>query len=265
VRLAEQPFDEIFLRRLGQLKLRAGRSLISQPQGERSATRAGPGFDFLDFRQYVQGDDPRYVDWNAFARLDRLVVKQFQAEQGLCVHLLIDTSSSMGLGHPTKLEYALRAAAALGYVGLSGHDRVAMGFFDRTLRRATSPIRGQRQFIPLLKQMTGVMAGGTTDMETALTAYAVQSRSPGLAIIMSDLLDGGNGYQQGILALMKRGFAVRVLHLFAQNELYPRDRGNLRLVNVEDGQWMDITADEKVRRRQAYLTRLNDPLIPASA
>jgi uncharacterized protein (DUF58 family) len=245
------PFDQAFLRRLEQLKLRAGRSPVGPPRGEHRTYRKGSGLDFFDFRPYVPGDDPRYVDWNMFARLDRLIVKLFQAEENLCLHILIDTSKSMGIGNPSKLDYALRAAAALAYVGLANHERVALGLFDRTPYKVTAPIRGKSQFVPLLKNLTGARAQGSTDFKSALTAYASQSRMSGLAIIISDLFEAGTDYQLGIAALMKRRFEVRVLHVLAQEEVHPTLQGNLRLVDIENEETMEITADKQTLARYA--------------
>jgi len=239
------PFDQAFLRRLEQLKLHARRSLVSPPHGERRAGRKGFGLDFFDFRPYVLGDDPRYVDWNMFARLDRLIVKLFQAEESLCLHILIDTSKSMGIGSPSKLDYALRAAAALAYVGLVNHERVALGLFDRTLYKVTAPMRGKRQFVPLLKRLSGTRAQGSTDFQSALTAYSLQSRMSGLAIIISDLFEVGTDYQLGIAALMKQRFEVRVLHVLAQEEMHPTLQGNLKLVDIENEETREITADKR--------------------
>lgn len=239
------PFDQAFLRRLEQLRLHAGRSPVAPPHGERRTYRKGSGLDFFDFRPYVPGDDPRYVDWNMFARLDRLIVKLFQAEENLCLHILVDTSKSMGIGNPSKLDYALRAAGALAYVALANHERVALGLFDRTVHKVISPIRGKGQFVPLLKSLSGARAEGATDFKSALSAYAAQVRTPGLAVIVSDLFEGGSDYQLGIAALMKQRFEVRVLHVLAQEEMQPTLQGDLKLVDIENGETMEIAADRK--------------------
>jgi uncharacterized protein (DUF58 family) len=261
--LTEQPFDELFLRKLEQLRLQAKPLVLSRVQGERSARRAGRGSDFLDFREYVQGDDLRYADWSVFARLDRLVVRQFHAEQNVAVHLLIDTSESMGFGEPEKLTFALRLAAAIAYIGLCSHDRIALGLFDSTLRSFAPPTQGKRQFVSILKQLTGVVPTGRTDMRTALSAYAERSRSPGLAIVVGDFLEEQDGYREGLLALARRGFDIRVLHILAEEELAPRIQGALRVVDIESGEELEIDADEKSLRNyetriEAFCTEIQD-------
>jgi uncharacterized protein (DUF58 family) len=188
-----------------------------------------------------------------FARLDRLIVKLFQAEERLCLHLLIDISGSMGLGSPSKLDYALRAAAALAYVGLVEHERVAVGLFNNALRRVIVPVSGRSQFVPLLKSLGGVRAEGTTDFKSALSAYAAQSRTPGLAILISDLFDADD-FQLGIAALRRRRFDVRVLHVLAQEEVVPSLKGNLKLTDIESYKAKQIFADKQAL--EAYAANL---------
>ena len=117
-------FDEAFLRKLERLALLTRRAAAGQMQGERRSARRGQSIEFADFRPYVLGDDFRRIDWNAYARLERLFIKLYVEEKDLTVHLLIDASRSMDWGEPNKLEYALRAAGAIGYIALLGLDRI---------------------------------------------------------------------------------------------------------------------------------------------
>jgi uncharacterized protein (DUF58 family) len=243
-------FNSAFLHKLEQLKLYARRYPVGPYRGERQVRRKGHGSDFFDFRPYVPGDDLRYVDWNMFARLDRLIVKLFQAEEALCLHILVDTSKSMGTGSPAKLEYALRAAAAFTYIGLMNYEQVGLGLFDSTLCKMISPRRGRQQMVPILELLSGVRAGGSTNLESALTSYALQSRVPGLIVIISDMFGGDNDdYQRGIAALIARRFEVRVLQLLAQEEVMPDLSGDLKLVDVETGQVLETTADRQAISR----------------
>ena len=243
--MLDRPFDQAFLRRLERLRLQAGRSLTNPPHGERRGYQKGSGLEFFDSRPYVPGDDPRYVDWNMFARLDRLIVKLFQAEESLCLHLLVDVSGSMGIGSPSKLDYALRAAAALAYIGLARHERVAIGLFKNGLHKIVGPVGGKSQFVPLLRQLAGTGAVGRTDFRAALSAYAEQSRMPGLLILLSDLLGDGDAYRDGIAALRRCRFEVRILHVLAEEELAPSLAGDVRLVDIETGEEREISADRQ--------------------
>ena len=180
-----------------------------------------------------------------YARLDRLIVKLFRAEESLDLHLLIDTSKSMAIGNPSKLDYALCAAAALAYVALARHERVSIGLFDGTLHSRIAPTSGKKQFITLLKRLAGTHPEGTTDFKSSLSTYASRNRKPGLAILISDLFEAGENYQLGISALRQRRFEVKVLHVLAQEELAPTVGGPLKLVDIETDQVRQIFADKR--------------------
>jgi len=113
-----------FLAQLDRLSLVSRRLRAGQIQGERRSPNRGGSVEFADFRTYAPGDDFRQIDWNAYARLERLFVKLFVAEEDLTVHLLLDASQSMAWGEPDKWRFGRRLAAALGYVALVGLDRV---------------------------------------------------------------------------------------------------------------------------------------------
>ncbi len=103
-------------------------------KGERRSPRQGQSVEFADFRNYVPGDDLRFIDWNLYARLDKLFLKLFLEEEDLHFYGLIDTSSSMNFGRPSKLDYAKELAAALGYIGLCRSDRVRIESLASTPR-----------------------------------------------------------------------------------------------------------------------------------
>ena len=115
--------DAEFLRKLERLALVAKRVKLGSAKGERRSRRKGTSIEFADYRDYVQGDDLRHIDWNLYGRLDSLYLKLFQEQEDLTLHLLIDASQSMAFGEPTKLEFACRTAAALGYIALAHFER----------------------------------------------------------------------------------------------------------------------------------------------
>ena len=233
-------FDEDFLRKLEALSLISRRASLGQAKGERRSLKKGSGVEFRDFRPYVPGDDIRYVDWNIYSRLDRLILKLFVEEEDLCLHLLIDSSGSMGFGTPSKLEYALKVAAALGYIGLSHFERVAIGLFSDGLGKLLRPRRGRGQIFPLLGFLAKVRPQGRTDLSSSLKEYALWAKAPGLAILISDLLDPG-GYQEGIMALLKRRLEVFLFHLVSTEELHPPFSGDLRLIDAELKEAKEVT------------------------
>src|ERR671926_995407 len=121
---AEALLDGSFARRLERLSLVSRKRLVGQGQGDRRSLRKGSSLEFADYRHYVEGDDPARVDWNIYSRTDSLFVRLYEEEEVLNVHLLVDASRSMDWGEPSKLRYARRLAAALGYVALNASNRL---------------------------------------------------------------------------------------------------------------------------------------------
>lgn len=248
-------FPSEFLAQLERLTLASRRTFRGRVKGERRSPRKGQSVEFSDYRPYGVGDDLRYVDWNIYGRLDRLHVKLFVDEEDLCLHLLVDGSKSMDFGRPTKLEYAARVAAAIGFVGLVSLERVGVGILRERVAEGWAPVRGRNQFPALSQFLTSVRPGGATSLDEGLANYALRAREPGVAVLISDLLDPA-GYERGIRALLERRFEVHVIHLLAADELNPVLVGDLRLHDSETGEVRDLSMDgEAVRRYRERLAR----------
>ncbi len=241
--MATNLFDPTFLRRLEELSIASRRISTGHVKGERRTTRKGTGLEFTDYRPYVLGDDLRYVDWNIYSRLDKLQVKLYVEEEDMCLHLLVDSSASMGFGEPTKLDYALRLAGALGFIALTNLERVAVGSCSASAAQGLRPLRGRSQIIPVLKFLGDIAPQGATGLNAALAAYAVRAKAAGVAVVLTDLLDGG-GYAEGLKALLQRQFEVLVLHVVAEEELSPRLAGDLVLVDAEGGDSRQVSIDK---------------------
>src|SRR3712207_2259264 len=128
-------FDEGFLRQLERLVLLMKSPVRGGLKGGRRSVKRGQSVEFADFRDYSLGDDLRQLDWNVYARLERLFVKLFVEEEDVTVTILVDASASMAVGRPQKLLFAKRAAAALGYIGLASEDRVAVSVLAGRMAR----------------------------------------------------------------------------------------------------------------------------------
>jgi uncharacterized protein (DUF58 family) len=247
-------FTAEFLAQLERLSLLSRRTFRGSVKGERRSPRRGHSVEFADYRAYGHGDDLRYVDWNIYGRTDRLHVKLFVDEEDLCLHLLVDASASMGFGAPSKLDYAVRLAAALGFVGLVNHERVGFGLLRERVAEGWPPTRGRGQILPMMSFLADVKPGGGTSLDEGLSNYAKRARDPGLVIIVSDLLDSA-GYERGVRALLERRFDVHVVHLLDPEEMNPTLGGDLRLIDSETGELRDVTVDGDALR--GYRERLH--------
>ncbi|HET8532397.1 MAG TPA: DUF58 domain-containing protein [Methylomirabilota bacterium] len=255
VRSGQDMLSADFLTQLERLSLLSRRSFRGRVKGERRSPRKGISVEFSDFRPYGIGDDLRYVDWNVYARLDRLYLKLFVDEEDLCLHLLVDASASMGFGAPSKLDHAARLAGALGFVGLVGLERVGVGVVRERMAEGFSPARGRSQVLPLMNFLGRLTPGGATSLNEGLAAYALRSREAGLAVLISDLMDPA-GYERGLKALLERRFDVHVIHVLSPDEMNPAFGGDLRLLDAETEELRDLTLDGEALR--GYHQRLRE-------
>jgi uncharacterized protein (DUF58 family) len=252
--------DESSLRKLEQLSLVARHVRVGQVAGERRSTRRGTSVEFADYRDYVQGDDLRRVDWNIYARLERPYVKLFEEEEDLAVHILLDGSGSMDWGgeggggaeepgsggaEENKWLYARRLAAALGYVALVGGDRLTVSVFSSSMS-SFGPVRGRGHTLRLFDWLENLEAEGTTDLNGSLRAYAISGGRPGLTVLISDLFSPG-GYVEGLTALAARGHEVAVIHVLSPDEVEPPLGGDLRLLDIETDNPQEVTIDGGMR------------------
>src|SRR6184192_106215 len=209
--------------RLEQFQLLAQRRAKSSLKGERRSKARGQSVEFADYRNYVAGDDFRYLDWNLYGRLDRLFLKLYEEERELPVTVFLDASESMTFGEPRKFDFARQVAAAAGYVALCGFDRVSVVVFPDLLeqpmdeselkaraqelaaRAALRSVRGRKSALQFFQNLNQLTAGGATELNEALRRGALQVRQAGVAVVLSDFLDPA-GYESGLTALVGAAF-----------------------------------------------------------
>ncbi len=233
------------LRRLEQFQLLAQRRAKSALKGERRSRARGQSVEFADYRNYVAGDDLRYLDWNLFGRLDRLFLKLYEEERELPVRIFLDASESMSFGEPRKFDFARQVAAAIGYVALCGFDRVTVQVFpdnpeEAAVRGALRAVRGRKTALTFFQNLSQLSARGQADFNASLRRGALEARRTGVAIVLSDFLDPA-GYEPGLKALVGRGFQVNAVQILAPEELNPTTYGDLRLVDSENGSMQEVT------------------------
>ncbi len=246
-------FDEAFLRQLERLLLIMRSPVRGGLKGGRRSVKRGQSVEFADYREYTLGDDLRQLDWNVYARLERLFVKLFVEEEDVTVTLLVDASASMATGRPSKLVFAKRAAAALGYIGLASEDRIAVSALTGRMARRRASLRGSGRVFRMLADLSAIEAAdGVTDLVAAARHAAAQLHGRGVIVLLSDLLDPGA--DRVIRELAATGSELIVLHVLSPDELDPPLEGDLRLVDAETDERVDITAD--LATIDAYKDRL---------
>jgi len=251
---ARFPLEASVLQRLDSLALLTRRPMATGRPGRRRSPLAGSSMEFADYRRYAPGDDFRRIDWRAYARLERLFLRVFEAEENLTVTVLIDCSDSMHHGQPTKIALALQLAAALSYVALKCEDSVIIGALTDRLaayRRAGS---GKNAIWSVGEFLNRLPRSGSTDLNRALYDLGRVVTSPGLTIIISDFLAPG-GYQTGIRAVRQLRQEVAMLHILSPDEIEPDIQGDWRLQDSEGVGNVDVSISPGILN--AYRQRLN--------
>ena len=223
----------------------AARRAKSSIRGERRSQARGQSVEFADHRNYVPGDDFRYLDWNLYGRLEKLFLKLYEEERELPVRIFLDASESMAFGEPRKFDFARQIAAAVGYVALCGFDRASVIPFpdnpdEAAIRGALRAVRGRKSSLQFLQNISQLTPKGTANFNESLRRGALEARRAGVAIVLSDFLDPAS-YEAGLGALVSRGFQVSAVQILAPEELSPSTFGDLRLVDSETGAVQEVT------------------------
>ena len=233
--------DPDFMNKLETVAVRSRKIFTGRLRGERRSRRRGISIEFADYRDYAEGDDLRHIDWNIYGRLDRLFLKLFMEEEDLYLYIVINTSHSMGFGEPRKLDHAVKLAAALGYVGLRGGERVCISSFSNRLGAYTRPMRGRRSMWEMFEFLAGLEPDGPTSLKQTTKELMLRFRRKGVLVFISDLLDP-DGFETGLKSIIGAKMDTHVIHLLAHEEVEPDLRGDYKLVDIETEQLVDVTA-----------------------
>lgn len=177
--------DDTALRNLGMLTLRSRRALLGITQGTHVSLKRGHGIEFSDYRKYEPGDNPRDIDWNLYARSDRMYVKTFNEEQNLAVYLIVDGSRSMRLPRTSeKWDFTASVALGLAYVALSQRDEVSIGVLGAKSLFRVRTLQSFGQMVSLFS----TDATSEPDLAADFRAFVSRTRAPGILVFISDFL-----------------------------------------------------------------------------
>ncbi len=242
------------LAQLERLELVTRKVFRGRMKGERRSKRKGQSVEFADFRNYVAGDDLRLLDWNLYARLDKLIIKLFLEEEDLHFYTLIDASMSMDFGEPTKLQYAKQLAAALGFIGLVRADRVRIETIGQKPSERGPVLRGRHSVWRMLQHVDAIEPGETTSLADGVKNFCIRNPGKGIVLLISDLMDK-EGYESALRYFVSHEMDCYVIHLLSQEEIEPEVKGDLKLVDCEDQDIAEITVSAPLLAR--YQQTLN--------
>ncbi len=227
-------FDQEFLKKLEYLKLVANRMLPGQLRGEHRARKKGTGIEFSDYRPYVSGDDTKDVDWKAYLRLDKLILRIFDEEADLPIYLFVDSSLSMNFGSPSKFDYARKVAAALGFIGLINLDRVSVVGYSNGVSEQISAKRGRNQIFRIFQFLDRMKPTGETCLEKTFKTFFGTKKRRGLVVVASDFMDPA-GYEPAFDFIRLFRHDVFNVHVLSPEELRPEFPDEAMLVDSESG------------------------------
>ena len=240
--------DRKFYDALSRLRLQMSHKSSLNMSGSRKSMQKGLSVEFSDFREYMPGDDLRRMDWNVYARLDKLYIREYMEEKEAVVSVLIDTSASMDYGAQSKAELARDLAAVVSFLALCNMDRLLL-YDMKDMGRGLAVSGGRKGFSKALRWLEKLTFSGEVDMLAA--ARKMPLHGPGVAVIISDFLHPGmldetrEDYEKLLAYLHYCRQRPVVLHTMASEELHVTLEGALNLIDAENQSRLQLTVDAK--------------------
>ena len=230
------------LTRLANLELLARAVVEGFVAGLHKSPYKGASVDFMEYRPYLPGDDPRHVDWKLYARSNRYYIKEYEAETNTTLHLLVDVSQSMGYASSgeglTKLTYSAYLAAALAYLMIQQRDAVGLTLFDDDLAGRLPPRSSKAHLYALLTFLEQAELGAQTAIGAPLHRLAEQQTERGIVVLISDLLDDPDVIADGLKHFRHGGHEVIVFHVMDPQEVAFELGDTVELEDMETGEKM---------------------------
>jgi uncharacterized protein (DUF58 family) len=246
--------DPAFMARLDQLDLLSRKLLAGKLKGERRSKRRGQSVEFADYRNYVIGDDLRFIDWNIYGRLDKLFLKLFMEEEDLSLYILVDVSRSCDYGNPNKAMYLKKVAAALGYVGLVNYNRVNVVAMSSGIVAETGAMRGRRRVSQMIDFVSKLQPTGESHFAAACKRFALANRQKGVLVVLSDFYIK-DGFETGLKYLAGGKYDLFAVQCLSPQEIEPDLTGDLKLRDIEDNDTAEVSITQPLLKQ--YKSNLN--------
>jgi len=238
--------------RISRLEIRARQIVEGFLSGLHRSPHFGQSVEFLQHREYVQGDDLRHIDWKVWSKTDKYYIKQYEEDTNLRTSLVVDLSESMlfGSGEMTKYDYACTIAASLSYLLLGQQDSVGLIAFDEQIRAQVPPRSRQTHLHAILAALDSENPQKKTDIYSILHEVAERRSRKGMVVIISDLFVERDGLFRGLKLLRHRGHDVLILHVMDDQEIDFDYSGTTKFEGME--QTGDLVCDPR-SLREGYL------------
>jgi uncharacterized protein (DUF58 family) len=215
--------------------------------GLHRSPRFGFSQEFAEFRAYAEGDDPRFVDWNVYARTDRTYIRRYQGETNTRLFLLLDASASMGYRSPqgtlTKLQYGKYLAASLAWLATQQHDPVGLIVFDDKMRHYRPPSSRTGSLQGILHALESTAAGQSTDIAGCFAKFREHITRRGLVAVISDLYCDPVQMSKAVQPLAYHGHDIVFFQVLDPGEIKPAFRDSVLFEDMESGEHMEVSPD----------------------
>jgi len=251
----KQKIETDFFRQLDRFTFSVRKRVSTVYAGNRPSTRSGHGIDTIGFREYDSSDDLKDIDWKAYARTEKLYVRQFEEEKTLTTHILLDASKSMDYPEKgtSKFEYAAMLAAGFAYMVTRYNDRFAISTFAQQVD-INKPSRGRKNLLRTIDRLTELEISGGTSIDEAVLQYSRAIKSRSLVILISDFLQEPQAIETAVSRLSDHDL-ILIQVLDPTEKMLPL-QGNSKLVDLETGEDIRTYISENFKER--YLKKLDD-------
>src|SRR3954465_5762676 len=246
--------DPGFMARLDQLDIMSRKMLAGKMKGERRSKRRGQSVELADYRNYVVGDDLRFIDWNIYARLDKLFLKLFLEEEDLALYVLLDVSKSCDYGEPHKALYMKKVAAGLAYIGLVNYNRVSIAAMSDGIVAETGAMRGRRPTSQMIDLVEKLKPPGASHFTEACRRFALSHRTKGVCVVLSDFFVK-EGFETGLRYVAGGKYDLFTVQCLSPQEIDPDLQGDLKLKDMEDDDLAEVSVTQPLIKQ--YKANLN--------
>jgi len=240
--------------RLDQLDILSRKLLAGKMKGERRSKRRGQSVEFADYRNYTIGDDLRFIDWNIYARLDKLFLKLFMEEEDISLYILVDVSASCDFGDPNKAVYIKKVAAALGYIGLVNYNRVTIAAMADGIVAETGGMRGRKRVSQMIDFVSKLKPAGSSHFAESCKRFALANRHKGVCVVLSDFFVK-EGFENGLRYVAGGKYDLFCVQILSPQEIDPDLTGDLKLRDIEDDDMAEVSITQPLMKQ--YKSNLN--------
>lgn len=238
------------LAQLGNLELVAKAVVDGFFTGMHRSPFFGFSQEFAEYKAYNDGDDPRFIDWNVYARTDRTYIKRFLGETNTALNLVLDVSGSMAYqtDATSKLVYGKYICASLGYLARKQHDAIGITLFDDKIREVLPPASHPDTFYRMLAILERTQANEGTQINDSLNHLTETLTKRGIFVMISDFYCDPDALNRQLQALVNRGHEVVLFHLLDRSEHNPAEhvkkmRSPSTLRDMESGTEVKVSAE----------------------